>query len=276
MGISRSTYYYRPRDILLKKKRDADIADTIEKICYEHPYYGYRRVTAALRRKGMVVNHKKVLKIMKKMRIQCRKARRFVSTTDSKHNLKVYPNLAKDLVIERPDKLWCADITYIRILTGFVYLAAIIDAFSRYIVGYAIGRSLAAKLPLEALKMAIRNRNTDNLIHHSDKGIQYCSYEYVDLLETHEIKISMTATASPYDNATIESFFRTLKVEEVYLWEYETYQDVISRVPYFIEDVYNTKRLHSSLGYMPPEEFEHIFIEKNSRKVYSELRQVSV
>ena len=276
MGISRSTYYYRPRDNLLKKKLDADIADTIEKICYEHPYYGYRRVTAALRRKGMVVNHKKVLKIMKKMRIQCIKARRFVSTTDSKHSLKVYPNLAKDLVIERPDKLWCADITYIRILTGFVYLAAIIDAFSRYIVGYAIGRSLATKLPLEALKMAIRSRNTDNLIHHSDKGIQYCSYEYVDLLETHEIKISMTATASPYENATIESFFRTLKVEEVYLWEYETYQDVISRVPYFIEDVYNTKRLHSSLGYMPPEEFEHIFIEKNSRKVYSELRQVSV
>ena len=276
MGISRSTYYYRPRDNLLKKKRDADIADTIEKICYEHLYYGYRRVTAALRRKGMVVNHKKVLKIMKKMRIQCRKARRFVSITDSKHNLKVYPNLAKDLVIERPDKLWCADITYIRILTGFVYLAAIIDAFSRYIVGYAIGRSLAAKLPLEALKMAIRSRNTDNLTHHSDKGIQYCSYEYVDLLEAHEIKISMTATASPYDNATIESFFRTLKVEEVYLWEYETYQDVTSRVPYFIEDVYNTKRLHSSLDYMPPEEFEHIFIEKNSRKVYSELRQVSV
>ncbi len=276
MGISKSTYYYRPRDNLLKKKLDADIADTIEKICYEHPYYGYRRVTAALRRKGMVVNHKKVLKIMKKMRIQCIKARRFVSTTDSKHSLKVYPNLAKDLVIERPDKLWCADITYIRILTGFVYLAAIIDAFSRYIVGYAIGRSLATKLPLEALKMAIRSRNTDNLIHHSDKGIQYCSYEYVDLLETHEIKISMTATASPYENATIESFFRTLKVEEVYLWEYETYQDVTSRVPYFIEDVYNTKRLHSSLGYMPPEEFEHIFIEKNSRKVYSELRQVSV
>lgn len=276
MGISRSTYYYRLKDNLEKKKRDADIADLIEKICYEHPYYGYRRVTAALRRKKMFVNHKKVLKMMKKMGIQCRKARRFVSTTNSKHSLKVYPNLAKDLVIERPDKLWCADITYIRILTGFVYLAAIIDAFSRYIVGYAIGKTLAAKLPLEALKMAIRSRNTDNLIHHSDKGIQYCSYEYVELLEAHQIKISMTAKASPYDNATIESFFRTLKVEEVYLWEYETYRDVIERIPYFIEDVYNSKRLHSSLGYMPPEEFEHIFIEKNSCNVYSDLRQVGV
>ena len=131
MDISRSTYYYRPKDNLLKKKCDADIADTIEKICYEHPYYGYRRVTAALKRKGMVVNHKKVAKMMKKMGIQCRKARRFVSTTNSKHGLKVYPNLAKYLIPERPDRLWCADITYIRILTGFVYLAALIDAFSR-------------------------------------------------------------------------------------------------------------------------------------------------
>jgi len=254
MGISRSTYYYRPKKNIEKKKRDADIADTIEAICYEHPYYGYRRITAALRRKGMVVNHKKVAKMMKKMGIQCRKARRFAVTTNSKHGLKVYPNLAKDLVMERTDKLWCADITYIRILTGFVYLAALIDAFSRKIVGYAIGKTLAAKLPLEALKMAIRARNTDDLIHHSDKGIQYCSYEYVKLLESYNIKISMSAKASPYENATIESFFRTLKVEEVYLWEYETYSDVTGRIPYFIEDVYNTKRLHSSLGYMPPEE----------------------
>ena len=139
-------------------------------------------------------------------------------------------------------------------------------------MGYALGRTLVAKLPLEALKMAIQGRNTDDLIHHSDKGIQYCSGEYVDLLKAHEIKISMTAKGSPYDNATIESFFRTLKVEEVYLWEYETFQDVIERIPYFIEDVYNSKRLHSSLGYIPPEEFEHIFIENNSCKVYSGLR----
>ncbi len=276
MGIPRPTYYYRPKDNFLKKKRDADIADLIEKIAYQYPYYGYRRITASLRRKGMVVNHKKVLKIMKKMGIQCRKRQKFAITTNSSHNLKVYPNLAKDLVVSRPDQLWCADITYIRILTAFVYLAAIIDAFSRRIVGYGIGRTLATKLPLEALKMAIRGRNTDDLIHHSDKGIQYCSHDYVNLLKAHKIKISMTAKGSPYDNATIESFFRTLKVEEVYLWEYETYQDVIDRIPYFIEDVYNRKRLHSSLGYMPPEEFEYKFIEKNSCKVYSELRQVGV
>ena len=171
MGISRSTYYYRPKDNLEKKKRDADIADTIEKICYEHPYYGYRRVTAALRRKGMVVNHKKVLKMMKKIGLQCRKRKIFAVTTNSGHNLRVYPNLAKDLVLNRTNQLWCADITYIRILTGFVYLAALIDAFSRYIVGYAIGRTLAAKLLLEAPKMAIRTRNTANLVHHSDEGI---------------------------------------------------------------------------------------------------------
>ena len=199
MGIKRSTYYYRPKRNLCKKKRDADIADAIEKICFEHPYYGYRRITAALKRDGIVVNHKKVLKLMKKMGIQCRKARKFAVTTNSSHNLKVYPNLANDLVVDRTDQLWCADITYIRIFTGFVYLAAIIDAFSRKIVGYAIGKTLATKLPLGALKMAIRGRNTDDLIHHSDKGIQYCSGEYVDLLKAHEIKISMTAKGSPYD-----------------------------------------------------------------------------
>ena len=185
MGISRSTYYYRPKRNLKKKKRDADIVDAIEEVATDFPSYGYRRITAALRRRGMVVNHKKVSKMMKNMGIQCRKRRRFAVTTNSRHNLRVYPNLAKDLILNRTNQLWCADITYtyIRILTGFVYLAALIDAFSRYIVGYAIGRTLAAKLPLEALKMAIGSRNTSDLIHHSDKGIQYCSYEYVELLE---------------------------------------------------------------------------------------------
>lgn len=139
MGISRVAYYYKPKKNLKRVKRDADIAGTIEAICYEHPYYGYRRITAALKRKGMVVNHEKVAKIMKKMELQCKKARRFAVTTNSGHNLRVYPNLTKDLILERTDQLWCADITYIRILTGFVYLAALIDAFSRYIVGYVIG-----------------------------------------------------------------------------------------------------------------------------------------
>jgi putative transposase len=264
MEIPSSTYYYKPKGYLYKKKRDADIADAIEAIALDFPSYGYRRVTAALRRKKMVVNHKKVAKIMKKMGIQCRKRKRFVSTTDSKHSLRTYPNLAKDLILNRTDQLWCADITYIRILTGFVYLAAIIDAFSRKIVGYAIGRTLAAELPLEALKMAMGERNTDNLVHHSDKGIQYCSHDYIDLLNANGILVSMSAKGSPYENAFIESFFKTLKAEEVYLWEYETYSDVTSRIPYFIEDVYNSRRLHSSIGYLPPEEFEDIFIKNKS------------
>ena len=264
MEIPGSTYYYKPKGDLYKKKRDADIADAIEAIACDFPSYGYRRVTAALRRKKMVVNHKKVAKIMKKMGIQCRKRKRFVSTTDSKHGLRTYPNLAKDLILNGTDQLWCADITYIRILTGFVYLAAIIDAFSRKIVGYALGRTLAAELPLEALKMAMGERNTDSLIHHSDKGIQYCSHEYIDLLNAHGILVSMSAKGSPYENAFIESFFKTLKAEEIYLWEYETYADVIDRIPYFIEDVYNSRRLHSSIGYLPPEEFEDIFIKNKS------------
>lgn len=264
MNIPSSTYYYKPKGDISRKKLDADIADAIEKVAFDFPSYGYRRITAALRRKGMVVNHKKVLKMMKKMGIACRKRRKFAVTTNSSHSLRTYPNLAKDLVVERPDQLWCADITYIRILTGFVYLAAIIDAFSRKIVGYALGRTLAKELPLGALKMAVGERNTDNLIHHSDKGIQYCSYDYVDLLNANDILISMSAKGSPYDNAFIESFFKTLKAEEVYLWEYETYADVIDRIPYFIEDVYNSKRLHSSIGYLPPEEFEDIFIKNKS------------
>jgi len=264
MEIPSSTYYYKPKDGLSQKKRDADIADAIEAIALDFPAYGYRRVTAALRRKKMVVNHKKVLKIMKKMGIQCRKRKRFVSTTDSKHDLRTYPNLAKDLILTRTDQLWCADITYIRILTGFVYLAAIIDVFSRKIVGYALGRTLAAELPLKALKMAMGERNTDDLVHHSDKGIQYCSHDYIDLLNANDILVSMSAKGSPYENAFIESFFKTLKAEEVYLWEYETYADVIDRIPYFIEDVYNSKRLHSSIGYLPPEEFEDIFIKNKS------------
>ena len=201
MEIPESTYYYKPKGDLEKKKRETDIADAIEKIACDFPSYGYRRITAALRRQGMAVNHKKVLKIMKKMGIQCRRAKRFVSTTNSKHNLRTYPNLARDLMVTRTDKLWCADITYIRILTGFVYLAAIIDVFSRRIVGYAIGRTLAAKITLGALKMAIKDRNTDNLIHHSDKGIQYCTYEYIDLLNANGISVSMSAKGSPYDNA---------------------------------------------------------------------------
>ncbi len=253
MGISRPVYYYRPKD-----KSDMDLAEAIEEIALNFPSYGYRRVTAQLHRDNNKVNHKRVLRLMRDNNLLCRAVKAFKATTDSSHGLKKYPNLIDGLVPYRTDQLWHADITYIRIATSFVYLAALIDGFSRKVVGYALGRTLSADLPIAALNDAISKRDIEDLIHHSDRGIQYCCYDYVKILKGHGISISMSGKANPYDNAKIESFFRTLKVEEVYMFEYETYGEVLKRIPYFIEEVYNKKRLHSSLGYMPPEEFENI------------------
>ena len=278
MGMSRSSYYYKPKNKDERKKKDKDLCTKIRAIARRSPFYGYRRITHALRRKGVVVNHKKVLKLMRDMKIQVKRRRKFTSTTNSSHNLKVYPNLIKNMVVDRIDKLWCADITYIYLQSGFVYLAAIIDAFSRKVVGYCLGRTLAAELAIEALRMALGSRDTKDLIHHSDKGSQYCSQDYIGLLNEHNIKISMSAKGCPVDNAFAESFFGSLKVEEVYMWEYENYEDAAERLPYFIEEVYNKKRLHSSIGYMPPEEFEKMFEKKvfdnvkNSCKIYINLR----
>jgi len=255
VGISRSTYYYKPKG---KKPPDMELAERIEKIALDYPSYGYRRITAELHRQGLKVNHKRVLRLMRNKNLLCRAAKAFKATTDSSHSLKKYSNLIDDLVPYRTDQVWHADITYIRIATSFVYLAALIDGFSRKVVGYGLGRTLSADLAMAALIDAISKRDTDNLIHHSDQGIQYCSYDYVEVLKNNGIAISMSGKANPYDNAKIESFFRTLKVEEIYMFEYETYAEVLERIPYFIEEVYNRKRLHSSLGYMPPEEFENI------------------
>ena len=254
MGISRSTYYYKPK----KKPSDMELAAKIEDIALDYPYYGYRRITAELRRQGLKVNHKRVLRLMREKNLLCRVVKSFKATTDSSHSLRKYPNLIYDIVPCRIDELWHADITYIKIATSFVYLAAVVDGFSRKVIGYGLGRTLSADLAIAALKDAISKRSTDNLIHHSDQGLQDCSYEYVNILKDYGIAISMSAKANPYDNAKIESFFRTLKVEEVYMFEYETYAEVLERIPYFIEEVYNKKRLHSSLGYIPPEEFENI------------------
>ena len=234
------------------------LSDRIEEVAMEYPSYGYRRITAELHRQDLMVNHKKVLRLMRSQNLLCRARKAFKATTNSGHSLKKYPNLIDDLVPYRIDQLWHADITYIRIATSFVYLAALIDGFSRKVIGYALGRTLSADLSIAALNDAISKRDTTDLIHHSDRGIQYCCYDYVKILKDHEIAISMSGKANPYDNAKIESFFRTLKVEEVYMFEYETYAEVLERIPYFIEEVYNRKRLHSSLGYMPPEEFENI------------------
>lgn len=266
MGIKRSTYYYQKKEDSANAQQEILLQEKIQRIAYQYPYYGYRRITAQLQRENFKVNHKRVLRLMRKMCIQARIKRKYVTTTNSRHNNRVYPNLIRDFLTTGINQVWCSDITYIRIPTGFVYLAVIIDIYSRKIVGYAIAKTLSPELTIAALHMAITNRNTDELIHHSDQGVQYASSDYVSLLEEHDIRISMSAKGNPYDNAYVESFFKTLKQEEVYLWQYETYQDVMMRVPYFIIDVYNKKRLHSALGYRPPEEFEKLLIENTSQK----------
>jgi putative transposase len=254
VGIARSTYYYKPR----KQPPDMELAERIEHIALDFPSYGYRRITAELNRQGLKVNHKRVLRLMRDKNLLLRARKAFKATTDWSHSLTKYPNLIDDLIPYSTDQLRHADITYIRIVNSFVYLAAIIDGFSRKVIGYGLGRTLTADLAIAAFKDAISMRDTSNLIHHSDQRIQYCSYEYVKILKGHKIAISMSEKTNPYDNAKIESFFRTLKVEEIYMFEYETYTEVLERIPYFIEEVYNRKRLHSFLGYMPPEEFENI------------------
>jgi len=267
MGIKRSTFYYQKKVNMTKIQQEILLKEKIQKIAYRHPYYGYRRITAQLHRENMTINHKRVLRMMRELGIQARIKRKYVATTNSRHNNTIYPNLIKDKVVTGINQVWCSDITYISILFGFVYLAVIIDIYSRKIVGYAIGKSLSPQLAIAALKMAIANRNTDKLIHHSDQGIQYTCKDYIKILKDNGIRISMSAKGNPYDNAYAESLIKTIKQEEVYLWQYETFADVAERIPYFILDVYNRKRLHSALGYRPPEEFESLLAEKGSQEV---------
>ena len=266
MDIKRSTFYYQKKVNMAKMQQEISLKEKIQQIAYQHPYYGYRRITAQLHREKVKVNHKRVLRMMRELGIQARIKRKYVTTTNSKHNNQIYPNLIKNFLTTGINQVWCSDITYISILFGFVYLAVIIDIYSRKIVGYAIGKSLSSELAITALKMAIANRNTDKLIHHSDQGIQYTCKDYIKILKDNGIRISMSGKGNPYDNAYAESLIKTLKQEEVYLWQYETFSDVIERIPYFILDVYNRKRLHSALGYRPPEEFESLFAENASQE----------
>jgi len=256
MGVSRSWYYKRP---CAEEKAHKDVAlrDAIERIVLEFPGYGYRRVTAALRREGWSVNHKRVLRIMREESLLCQLKRRFVPTTDSAHSLGRYPNLIKDTRIDGLDEVWISDITYVRLPTTFCYLAAILDAYSRKSVGWHLSRFIDTHLTLSALEMALAARRpAPGLIHHSDQGVQYASSEYVLRLEEADAQISMAAVGNPYENAKAESFFRTLKMEEVYLKDYRTFEEAQENIGEFIEEVYNQKRLHSSLGYLPPVEFE--------------------
>ena len=236
---------------------DVQLRDAIEQIILEFSGYGYRRVTHALVRAGWSVNHKRVLRIMREESLLCHLKRQFVPTTDSHHPFQVYPNLIKGMALDAPDVVWVADITYIRLLSNFVYLATILDAYSRKCVGWNLSKRIDTQLALGALEKALATREVrPGLIHHSDRGVQYASHAYVERLLNVQAKISMSALGNPYDNAKAESFFKTLKQEEVYLKQYQTFEEAETNIGQFIEDVYNTKRLHSSLGYVPPLEFE--------------------
>ncbi|QYJ16278.1 IS3 family transposase ISMco1 [Rubrobacter xylanophilus DSM 9941] len=257
MGVSRSWYYERPSATEKKAKEDVALQDAIERIVLGFPGYGYRRVSAALRREGWAVNRKRVLRIMREESLLCQLKRRFVPTTDSAHAFGRYPNLIKATRINELDQAWIADITYIRLPTTFCYLAAILDAYSRRCVGWHLSRFIDTRLTPSALEMALATRSPAvGLIHHSDQGVQYASSEYVLRLEEAGALISMAAVGNPYENAQVESFFRTLKMEEVYIKDYRDFEEAQENIAQFIEEVYNQKRLHSSLGYLPPVEFE--------------------
>ena len=257
-GLASSTYYYQPIvDDAERQRQDAELRDQIEGIQAEFPGYGYRRIQRELERRGPKINAKRIRRVMLENGLKPLVWRSFVRTTDSKHSYRVYPNLLKNQILRGPNEAWASDITYIRIRSGFVYLAAVLDLYTRQIIGWSIAKSIDTRLCQAALQMALEQRApVVGCIHHSDRGAQYASQDYVQILQDRGLAISMSGKANPYDNAFIESFFKTLKAEEVHLASYDTFQDVIERLPYFIEEIYNQKRLHSAIGYVPPNEFE--------------------
>lgn len=255
-GLNRAGYYRwrRPRPVC---PVEMEIRHELQNVALEWPAYGYRRITAELRRRGFDNNHKRVLRLMRADNLLCVRRRAFMRTTDSRHALPEYPNLARELAPTAVNQLWVADITYIRLRDEFVYLAVVLDAFSRKVVGWALGRTLEAELTLAALRMAVADRQPGpGLVHHSDRGVQYAARAYTEVLDGRGIGISMSRKGNPYDNAFCESFMKTLKHEEVYRNEYRDLKDAAACIGDFLERVYNRHRLHSALGYMPPDEFE--------------------
>jgi len=250
--------FYRSLGERAPLEESTEVRSAIQKVALEHRRrYGYRRVTKELRRRGMLVNHKRVSRIMREDNLLAVQPKQFVTTTNSAHSLEIYLNLARRMKLTGIDQLWIADITYIRLQAEFVYLALILDAFSRKVVGWKLDRTLASRLATEALAMAVEARRPlAGLVHHSDRGIQYASAEYGAILRQHEMVPSMSRPANPYDNASCESFIKTLKREEIYANEYTDLEHLRNHLEEFIERYYNRKRLHSSLGYCPPEEFE--------------------
>ena len=256
-GLSRAGFYRsrRPRQA---SPVEMEIRDEMQKVAVESAAYGYRRITAELQHRGFAINHKRVLRMLREDNLLCVRRRAFVVTTDSRHNLPVYPNLASQMAPSAINQLWVADITYIRLRVEFIYLAVVLDAFSRRVIGWALGRTLEAELALSALRMALVERKPQpGLVHHSDRGVQYASQAYTELLKQHQARISMSRKGNPYDNAACESFMKTLKYEEVYRNEYRDLQEAHACIGGFLERVYNRHRLHSALGYLSPAEFEN-------------------
>lgn len=254
LGVPKSSVYRRSSSPS-QEDPDALLTVQITRIAREHPPYGYRRITAQLVRNGHRVNRKRVLRLMREHHLLCRKKRKYMATTDSSHGLAVYPNLKPLIPLARVNELWVADITYIALPAGFAYLAVVLDAYSRKAIGWQLGLRIDTQLTLSALQMAIDERGAP-LYHHSDRGVQYASADYIALLTAYQVQISMSRRGNPYDNASMESFMKTLKYEAVYLTEYQTYEEAKADIDHFLDKVYNQERLHSALGYLSPDEFE--------------------
>lgn len=255
--VSRASFYRSLKE-RVPAEEEMEVRAAVQQIALEHRRrYGYRRICAELRRRGMQVNHKRILRMMRKDNLLALRRRRFVVTTKSQHKFEVYLNLARRMKLSGKDQLWVADLTYIRLKDEFVYLAVILDAFSRKVVGWALSRKIKSRLTIVALERAIEQRcPPTGLVHHSDRGFQYASPVYVTVLEKHQIIPSMSRPANPYDNASCESFMKTLKREEIYAHTYRDLDHLHANIEEFIEQYYNRQRLHSALGYRSPEEFE--------------------